>query len=109
MKHTNKPLNFLRSLLLRLALGNRTYHYMCKTLSQDPRLRSCREADIVVRKDGREVRIEADWLRNLCRIVAANLTPPVPQLDDELVIYEVAERNAIQQRKNAEKRSQNNN
>lgn len=107
MKHTNKPINFLRSLLLRLALGNRTYAYMCGTLSQDPRLRSCKLADIVVRKDGREVRVEADWLKDLCRIVSADLTPPVPQ-PDELFTIKVAERNAIQQRKDAEKRSQKN-
>ena len=69
----------IKRLLLRLALGKRTYGYMCKTLSQDPRLRSAKLADIIVRKDGREERIEADWLKNLARIVAIDLTPPVPQ------------------------------
>lgn len=103
MKRTSKPFKVLKSLLLRLALGSRTYRYMCKTLSQDPRLPSCREADIIVRKDGREVRVEADWLKELCRIVSADLTPPVPQ-PDELFAIKVAERNAIQQSIDAEKR-----
>lgn len=69
----------LKRLLLRLALGGRTYRYMCMSLSQDTRLRSCRLADIVVRKDGREVRVEADWLKKLCVLVAHDLTSPVAQ------------------------------
>jgi hypothetical protein len=56
----------IKRFLLRLALGKRTYAYMCRTLSQDPRLPRCRLADIIVRQDGREVRIEADWLKTLC-------------------------------------------
>jgi hypothetical protein len=77
----------IKRLLLQLALGKRTYDYMCKTLSQDPRLRSCKLADIIVRKDGREVRVEADWLKNLARIVAVDLTPPVLQPDGPEYIW----------------------
>jgi hypothetical protein len=59
------PELWVRRLLLRLAVGRRTYDYMYKTLAYDPRLRTCHFADIVVRKDGRDERIEADWLKNL--------------------------------------------
>jgi hypothetical protein len=69
----------MKRFLLKYILGKRTYEYMCRTLSQDPRLRQARLADIVVRKDGREVRIEADWLRNLCVLVEKDLTIPVKQ------------------------------
>jgi hypothetical protein len=68
---------YLQRWLLRLALGDRTYRYMCKTLSQDPRLKNCKLADIVVRKDGCEVRIEADWLKTLRKIAEVDLTSPV--------------------------------
>jgi hypothetical protein len=69
----------LKRLLLRLALGRRTYAYMCRSLSQIPGLRRCRSADIVVRKDGTERRVEADWLKKLCQLVETDLTPPVVQ------------------------------
>ncbi len=59
----------MRRLLLRLALGRRTFDYMVRTLTYDYRLRSARDADIIVRKDGVEQRIEADWLKTICRIV----------------------------------------
>jgi hypothetical protein len=96
--------NYFKRLLLRLALGGRTYDYMCRTLSQDPRLPRCRLADIVVRKDGKEIRIEADWLKKLCKIIETDLTPPCPQPDDELCRYKVAEIEAMQQRIQAEKK-----
>lgn len=94
-------MNYIKRLLLRLALGKRTYDYMCRTLSQDPRLPKARWADIVVRKDGREVRVEADWLKTLCKLVKADLTPPVPQPDDEVRRYQVAVRDAKQQMSDA--------
>ena len=59
----------VRRLLLWLALGPRTYDYMWRVLATDPRLRTCKLADIVVRKDGREKRIEADWLKKIAKIV----------------------------------------
>lgn len=71
--------NFFQRILLRLILGKRTYHYMCGSLSQDSRLRTAKFADIVIRKDGREKRVEADWLKKLARIVEKDLTKPVPQ------------------------------
>lgn len=100
-------MNYFKRLLLRLALGQRTYQYMCRTLSQDPRLRHARLADIVVRKDGREVRIEADWLKNLCKLVETDLTQPVPQSDDEVLRYQIAEKEAAKQLAGAKKRLQN--
>jgi len=62
-------------LLLRLALGRRTYQYMVRTLQYDTRLRTARSADIVVRKDAREERIEADWLKAVARIVHGASVP----------------------------------
>lgn len=59
-----------RQLLLKLALGKRTYNYMAETVRQDPRTRRARQVDIVVRKDGLERRIEADWVKTIARIVA---------------------------------------
>jgi hypothetical protein len=57
-------LNAVRRFLLRLVFGKRTYNYMCRTLEGAP-LRGCHFADIVVRSNGRDVRIEADWLKKL--------------------------------------------
>lgn len=65
----------LRRLLLRIALGDRCYQYMVRTLCADPRLVSAREADVVVRKDGVERRIEADWLKPLARLVKGRSLP----------------------------------
>ena len=59
----------LRRALLRLALGGRTYDYMRRSLGQDPRTKRARSVDIVVRKDGVERRIEADWAKDIARIV----------------------------------------
>lgn len=60
---------WLRRALLWLALGPRTYRYMRNTLAIDPRVRGARMVDVVVRKDSVERRYEADWCKNLCRIV----------------------------------------
>lgn len=62
-------LRFIRRLLLRLALGNRTYRYMTRSVLQDPRTYRARSVDIVVRKDAFERRIEADWVRDIARLV----------------------------------------
>ena len=59
----------VRRLLLMLALGRRTYDYMVRSLSNDPRTRRARLVDIVVRKDAVERRTEADWCRTIARIV----------------------------------------
>lgn len=71
----------IRRVLLWLAVGPRTYAYMARSLKHDPRLRTCRLADIVVRKDAFERRIEADWLRTLATIVMGrwkpNKRPPI--------------------------------
>jgi hypothetical protein len=71
----NRLLNLIKRLLLRLVLGRRTYKYMCGSLKADSRLRNCRMADIVVRKDAVERRVEADWLKALYRIVEHDKTP----------------------------------
>jgi hypothetical protein len=65
----------VRRLLLCLALGPRTYKYAARSLKYDPRLRNCRMSDIVVRKDGFERRIEADWLKELATIVMGRWRP----------------------------------
>ncbi len=68
----------MRRFLLRLVLGRWTYEYMCRSLAADPRLRNAHMADIVIRSDGRERRIEADWLKTLYRICIGN-PPRVPK------------------------------
>ncbi len=42
---------------------------MCNTFKTDLRVKSARQVDIVVRKDAVERRIEADWAKQLARIV----------------------------------------
>lgn len=58
-----------RRLLLRLALGSHTYDYMRQSLRSDPRTRTARLVDIVVRKDAVERRVEADWCKTIARII----------------------------------------
>ena len=62
-------LRWFRRVCLRIALGNRKFAYMARSLTRDPRTVRAKETDIVVRKDGVERRIEADWLRDLARLV----------------------------------------
>lgn len=66
---------WLRRLLLRLALGGRRYEYMVRTVLQDPRTPSARMVDIVVRKDGGERRIEADWVKWIAKLVGPRRKP----------------------------------
>ena len=65
-----RAVNWLRRHALRFVLGRRTYEYMVRSLLWDERLKRARVADIVCRKDAVEKRMEADWLRNLARIVS---------------------------------------
>jgi len=65
--------NFIKRLFLKLILGKRTYNYLCASLGYDPRLLKARTIDIIVRKDGREVRIEADWVKKIARILGEDL------------------------------------
>lgn len=65
----------IRRLLLRLVLGKRTYEYMQRTLAADRRLRTAYTVDIVIRKDGRERRLEADWTKALATIVLGPWKP----------------------------------
>ena len=58
-----------RALLLRLALGKRQFDYMNRSIKNDPRTPGARLVDIVVRKDAREVRTEADWIKRIARII----------------------------------------
>lgn len=67
----------LRFWLLCLAFGRRTARYIVQSLSQDPRLPRAKLADIVIRKDGREVRVEADWLKKMAK--GLPLVERVPQ------------------------------
>lgn len=59
---------WVRIRCLRIALGP-AYNYMVRTLQSDPRLPRAYLADIVVRKDSVEKRFEADWLKDLARLV----------------------------------------
>jgi hypothetical protein len=67
----------VRFWLLCLAFGRRKARYIVRSLSQDPRLPRAKTADIIIRKDGREVRVEADWLRDIAR--GLPLVARVPQ------------------------------
>jgi hypothetical protein len=49
---------------------------MIRTLSRDARVRNAHEVDFVVRKDGFERRIEADWIKKIARIVLPGPWPP---------------------------------
>lgn len=68
-------MNGLRRLLLRLALGDSTYQYMVRVLNTDPRTPVAKDVDIVVRKDGVERRIEADWLKRIAKLVRGRQKP----------------------------------
>lgn len=68
-------LNSFKRLCLRLCLGANDYEYMVRTLCQDPRAPKARLIDIVVRKDGLERRVEADWLKKLARLVEGCAEP----------------------------------
>lgn len=60
---------FMKRFLLRCALGRRTYDYMCRSINDDKRSPRAYEIDIVVRKDGVEKRIEADWVKTIAKII----------------------------------------
>lgn len=64
-----------RTWLLKIALGKRTFNYMIRSLRYDKRTPRARLVDIVVRQDGREQRIEADWIKNIARITYHVKTP----------------------------------
>ena len=59
----------IKRLLLKWILGKRTFYYMCRTVLADPRLVSAHDVDMVIRKDGIERRIEADWIKKITKIV----------------------------------------
>jgi len=67
---------WLRRFLLRLALGKSTYRYMLRTMTENPVIARARLVDLVARKDAREHRIEADWLKTIARIAAPDWAPP---------------------------------
>lgn len=57
---------------------------MVRSIRADKRLATAHEVDIIVRKDGREQRFEADWIKVLGRLYRtkeplddAHLPPPV--------------------------------
>ena len=59
------------------ALGDTTFYYMVRSLQRDPRIRYAHTVDIVIRKNGLERRIEADWLKKLARYVEDIEPPPL--------------------------------
>jgi hypothetical protein len=63
------PVQVLRRGFLYLALGPSVYYYMVRSLQADKRAPVAKQIDIVVRKDGVEKRIEADWNKDLARLV----------------------------------------
>lgn len=58
----------IRAFLLRLALGKRTFDYMIRSTQADKRTPGAKLVDIVIRQDGREERIEADWVKTIAKI-----------------------------------------
>jgi hypothetical protein len=66
-------MNLIKRFLLKLILGKRTYYYLCASLGYDHRLLRAHTVDIVVRKDGQEVRVEADWIKKVARILGDDL------------------------------------
>ena len=65
----------LRRALFWLALGPYTYDYMRRSLGWDTRLRTARTVDLIVRKDGTEKRVEADWAKTIARCVLPKPPP----------------------------------
>jgi hypothetical protein len=61
-------INFFKRLLLKLILGKRTYEYMLKSLFLY-RINAASYTDIIVRLNGADKRIEADWLKNINKLV----------------------------------------
>lgn len=59
----------IRAVALRIALGGSTFDYMNRSVKTDKRTPSARMVDIIIRKDGREERIEADWVKTIARII----------------------------------------
>lgn len=62
-------IKFFRRQFLKIALGPYTYKYMTESISRDRRTKNAKTVDIVVRKDGQERRIEADWVKDIARII----------------------------------------
>lgn len=56
---------FVQRVLLRIAFGPSLVRYMEKSVRFDPRTGSARWVDIIVRKDGHEIRVEADWVKHI--------------------------------------------
>lgn len=66
-----------RTWLLRLALGQRTFDYMLRSIKADKRTPAARLVDIVIRQDAREERVEADWLKRIAQITYHLPSPPI--------------------------------
>ncbi len=64
-------INFIKRLLLLIIFGKQ-YDYMARSVMFDNRVKTAKLVDIVVRKDGIERRIEADWIKNLAKIVSTS-------------------------------------
>ncbi len=70
----------IRKFALWVALGSHDYNAMVRSVRQDPRTRRARLIDIVVRKDAVERRIQADWVREVARVVDGQNRLPRPTL-----------------------------
>lgn len=58
----------IRRILLWLAVGPRTFRAMQRSVQKDT-LRVAHTIDILIRKDSRESRVEADWLKDLATVL----------------------------------------
>jgi hypothetical protein len=67
---------------LREALGD-GFNYAVRSLQYDPRIVNAHTVDIVIRKDGIERRLEADWLKQLARLVQHTTVPSVGEREAE--------------------------
>lgn len=74
LKQWPKP---FRAWLLRLALGQRQFGYMLRSIRNDPRTPGAKLVDIVVRQDAREIRTEADWVKEIAKMTYHLPTPPL--------------------------------
>jgi hypothetical protein len=73
--------NWIRSKLLRLALGRSTFDYMLRSIKADKRTPGAKLVDIVVRQDAVENRIEADWVKTIARLTQHIERPTLGESD----------------------------
>lgn len=73
-----------RMWLLRIALGPGTFDYMLRSIKSDKRTPGAKLVDIIIRQDGHEERIEADWVKKIAQWA---YYLPVPPMRDRKSLY----------------------